>query len=45
MFNDSFSLLIYDDQMQIEEGELSAFVRRLADRLRVPLPDRTLSAA
>jgi hypothetical protein len=90
MFNDLFSLSIYDDQMQIEEGEISAFVRavtewygpeqarisekdwldesdllddpprselrdwhsvtvaasaRLADRLRVALPDRRISAA
>ena len=90
MFNDLFSLSVYDDQMQIEDRELSAFVRavtelygpeqarisekdwldesnllddpprseirdwhsvtiaasaRLADRLRVPLSDRTLSAA
>ena len=90
MFNDLFSLSIYDDQMQIEECELSAFVRavtelygpeqariserdwldesdllddpprsevrdwhsvtiaasaRLADRLRVPLSERMLSAA
>ena len=90
MFNDLFSLSIYDDQMQIEECEISAFVRavtelygpeqarisekdwldesdllddpprskirnwhsvtiaasaRLADRLRVPLPERKLSAA
>jgi hypothetical protein len=27
MCNDSFSLSIYDNQMQIEECELSAFVR------------------
>ena len=90
MSNDLFSLSIYNDQMQIEECELSAFVRavtelyvpeqarisekdwldesdllddpprseirnwhsatiaasaRLADRLRVPLPERKLSAA
>jgi len=90
MSNDFFSLSIYNDQMQIEECELSAFVRavtelygpeqariserdwldesdllddpprseirswhsvtiaasaRLADRMRVPLPERMLSAA
>ena len=90
MFNDLFSLSIYDDQMQMEEVELSAFVRavtelygpeqarisekdwldesdllddpprseirnwhavtiaasaRLADRVRVPLPERMFLAA
>jgi hypothetical protein len=90
IFNDSFSLAIYHDQMQIEECELLAFVRavaesygpeqariaekewldesdllddpprseirdwhavtiaasaRLAERLRVPVPERTLWAA
>jgi hypothetical protein len=90
IFNDSFSLGIYDNQMQTEECELLAFVRavtesygpeqariaekewldeadllddpprseirdwhavtiaasaRLAERLRVPVPERTLSAA
>lgn len=90
MSSDLFSLSIYDDQMQIEECELSAFVRavtemygpeqariserdwldesdllddpprseirdwhsvtiaasaRLAEKLRVPVPERTLSAA
>ena len=31
MFNDLFSLSIYDDQMPIEEGELSAFVRAVTE--------------
>jgi len=90
MSDDLFSLSVYDGQMQIEECELSAFVRavtelygpeqariaekdwldecdlmddpprseirdwhsvtiaasaRLADRVKVPVPDRMLSAA
>jgi hypothetical protein len=31
MYNGSFSLSIYDDQMQIEDGELSAFLRAVAE--------------
>jgi hypothetical protein len=31
MFNDLFSLAIYDDQMQIEKCELSAFVRAVTE--------------
>jgi hypothetical protein len=31
MFNDMFSLAIYDDQMQVEEGELSTFVRAVTE--------------
>jgi hypothetical protein len=31
MFNDLFSLSIYDGQMQIEEGELSGFVRAVTE--------------
>lgn len=31
MFNGSFSLSVYDDQMHIEECELSAFVREVRE--------------